>query len=92
MSDAPSVGPGREERRRVRAAFLDLLAERSPGKTFCPSEVARRVFPAGEWRGQMGVVREVGHGMVEEGILVARQRGQVVAPGTARGPIRYGRA
>lgn len=87
-----AVVDSRGKRREIREAFAALLAERSPEATLCPSEVARRVFPREEWRERMGLVREVGHGMVEEGTLVIRQRGEIVAPDAARGPIRYGRA
>lgn len=75
----------------LRTTLLGLLAERGPGKTICPSEVARALSPEA-WRELMPAVRELGIKLAAEGQIVVRQRGQVVDPKTARGPIRYGQA
>ncbi|MBD1875771.1 DUF3253 domain-containing protein [Nodosilinea sp. FACHB-131] len=75
----------------LRTTLLGLLAQRSPDKTICPSEVARTLSPE-NWRELMPAVREVGAELVAEGEIVVRQQGQVVDPKTARGPIRYGQA
>lgn len=75
----------------LRATLLRLLAQRGPGRTICPSEVARALSPE-NWRELMPAVREVGAELVAEGEIVVRQQGQVVNPKTARGPIRYGQA
>ena len=66
----------------IAAALLDLAARRGADKTFCPSEVARAL--AEEWRPLMPAVRRVAAGLP----LVATQRGVVVDPLTACGPIR----
>ncbi|MEM6895861.1 MAG: DUF3253 domain-containing protein [Pseudomonadota bacterium] len=55
------------------------------GKTFCPSEAARRV--ASDWRPLMPRVRELAKA---EG-LTATQKGHPVDPTQARGPIRLSR-
>ncbi|MBE9112441.1 DUF3253 domain-containing protein [Nodosilinea sp. LEGE 07298] len=73
---------------RIRAALLDLVAQRGPNKTICPSEVAR-ALSAEHWRTLMPAVRKIGCELVFEGRIVATQKGQVVDPKTARGPIRY---
>ncbi len=68
---------------RIAAAMLDLALRRGPGKTFCPSEVARAL--ASDWRPLMPQVRAVAaaHPAVE-----AVQKGVPVDPLMARGPIR----
>ncbi|GAB5448164.1 DUF3253 domain-containing protein [Gymnodinialimonas sp.] len=70
------------EDRDIAAALLDLAARRGAGKSFCPSEVARGL--SDDWRPLMPRVRAVAAGLP----LVATQRGVVVDPQTARGPIR----
>ncbi|WP_147125942.1 DUF3253 domain-containing protein [Shimia ponticola] len=66
----------------LRMALLTLANERAPDKTFCPSEAARRV--AENWRPLMPEVRRIA---VELG-LAATQKGVIVDPDKARGPIR----
>ncbi|WP_308916445.1 DUF3253 domain-containing protein [Jannaschia sp. LMIT008] len=65
------------------AAVLHALAAERTGRTFCPSEAARRLAPD-EWRPLMDDVRRVA---AAEG-LRATQGGAVVDVRTARGPIR----
>ncbi|MEM9809839.1 MAG: DUF3253 domain-containing protein [Pseudomonadota bacterium] len=73
-----------------RQAILSLLYERAAGKTICPSEAARRLAGAGDWRALMTDIRTAGRALADEGVLVVRQGGETVDPRTARGPIRYG--
>lgn len=75
----------------LRATLLDLLAQRGPNKTICPSEVARALNPE-DWHGLMPAVRAIGVELVAEGQIVVRQNRQVVDPKIAKGPIRYGQA
>lgn len=98
-------------RRRVRPidreledAILDLLADRSPGATICPSEAARRVAasqPAGAardqgeedaWRDLMEPARRAARRLVASGEVELTQRGRVVDPSAFRGPVRIRRA
>lgn len=72
--------------RALQAAILALLAERAAGASVCPSEVARRVSP--QWRPLMERTREAARRLVAEGAIEIVQRGRVVDPSTARGPIR----
>jgi hypothetical protein len=64
----------------IRRKILELL---EPGKTICPSDAARSL--AEDWRPLMDPVRRVARGMDEVEIT---QKGRVVDPGSARGPIR----
>ena len=73
--------------KQIRQSILDLLEQRGPGKTICPSEVARAVA-LDDWRPVMPLVREVVSGMVAEGVLLVTQAGQVVDPAEAKGAIR----
>lgn len=72
----------------VERAILDLLARRDPGRTICPSEAARVVAGDDGFRAVMEDVRAVARAMVARGELEVTQRGQVVDPAQARGPIR----
>lgn len=71
----------------LRTAILRLLSERSAGATICPSEAARAVDADG-WQAQMEPARRAARRLVEEGQIVITQKGRVVDPSTARGPIR----
>ena len=71
----------------LEGAILDLLAQRAGGATICPSEAARAVAP-GEWRDLMEPARMAARRLVAAGDVVITQRGRVVDPSTAKGPIR----
>lgn len=68
-----------------------LLAERGPGKTLCPSEVARALAPEG-WRALMPRIRRVAARRAGQGTLRVLQKGRPVDAATARGPWRLGAA
>jgi hypothetical protein len=77
----------------IRAALLTLLSARAPGKTACPSEIARALDVRGgqAWRGWMDAVRAVAAGLAEGGVVCVSQRGVPVPAGDVRdvrGPIR----
>jgi hypothetical protein len=79
------------EERELKKAILDLLARRGPGKTVCPSEVARAVAGSdvrAQWEPLMEPVRAAADALVREGRVDVTQRGQVVDRETARGPLR----
>lgn len=61
---------------------MDLAHRRGAGASFCPSEAARAL--SDDWRTLMPDVRRVAAGLP----LVATQKGAVVDPVAARGPIR----
>jgi hypothetical protein len=76
------------ERDRLRAAILELLARRDPGKTICPSDAARAVAGERPFAPLMGAARAAAGELVAEGALEVTQRGEVVDLASARGPIR----
>jgi len=78
--------------RRLEATIVELVERRGPGKTICPSEAARAVAPDDDaWRALMEQVRQAARRMVARGELEITQRGRVVDPSTAKGPIRLRR-
>lgn len=68
----------------IADVLLDLAHQRGVGKTFCPSEAARRL--SDDWRPLMPEVRRVAAQLE----LLATQKGVPVDPVTAKGPIRLG--
>ncbi|MBA8960371.1 DUF3253 domain-containing protein [Rhodococcus opacus] len=78
---------GSEFEERIRA----LLDARSANSSICPSDVARAVAPD-DWRPLMEPVREAARRLADAGEVEVTQKGAVVDPGSARGPIRIRRA
>ncbi len=80
---------------RLKAAILQLLEERGPGKTICPSEAARTVANSNDrdaWEPLMEPAREAARRLVAAGEIVITQHGIVVDGGKAKGPIRLRKA
>lgn len=86
--------------RALEAAILELLAARPASSTICPSEAARRVAHADDgddgdngdgWRELMEPARSAARRLVTGGRVVIKQRGRLVDPSTAKGPIRLAR-
>ncbi|AII04579.1 uncharacterized protein DUF3253 [Rhodococcus wratislaviensis] len=71
---------------RIRA----LLDARADSASICPSDVARAVAPD-DWRPLMEPVREAARRLADAGEVEVTQKGAVVDPGSARGPIRIRR-
>ena len=71
-------------------AILDLLDQRARGATICPSEAAKAVAGAGDdaWRPLMERSRNAARRLVVAGRIDITQRGSVVDPSSAKGPIR----
>lgn len=76
------------ERGRIRHTIRKLLIQRATGASICPSDAARVLYAPDDWQAWMPAIREVAAAMVADGELVITQKGQVVDPGKARGPIR----
>ena len=76
--------------RDLEAAICNLLDQRARGKSICPSEAARAVSPE-DWRPLMERSREAARRLVARGEIEITQRGRVVDPSTAKGPIRLRR-
>ncbi|MGQ2914649.1 DUF3253 domain-containing protein [Microbacterium aurantiacum] len=72
-------------------AIRELLAARAATATICPSEAARSVG-GDDWRDLMEPARRAARRLVAAGEVEITQRGTVVDPSTARGPIRIRRA
>ena len=87
-SDGCRRGPDATDR-ALEAAIEALLAERAAGATICPSEAARAV--AADWEPLMERARMAARRLVAAGAAVITQRGVVVDPSTAKGPIRVRR-
>jgi len=76
---------------RLAETILKLLRERGPGKTICPSEVARAAAGSEDrsaWEPLMEPVRAAAQRLVVQGKIVITQSGQVVDGATAKGPVR----
>jgi hypothetical protein len=76
--------------RALGQVILDLLDRRADGATICPSDAARAADPD-RWRDLMEPVRRAARQLVAEGRVEITQRGVVVDPSTATGPIRIRR-
>jgi hypothetical protein len=72
---------------RLEASLLEMLDRRAAGASICPSEVARGCF-GDEWREHMEEVRRAARRLVAAGEVEITQKGQVVDPSRAKGPIR----
>ena len=69
-----------------RDAILDLLKQRSGGKTICPSEVLPSDLKSDAT--MMEHVRRSARLLAVEGLIEITQRGRAVDPQDFRGPIR----
>lgn len=86
-SEACRRGKLSDADRALEASILRLLGARAGGATICPSEAAREVFGAG-WEPEMERARRAARRLVAQGRVVITQRGSVVDPSSAKGPIR----
>ena len=88
--------------RALEETITRLLAARAASASICPSDAARAVTATRSdgdddadgdaWRGLMEPARRAARRLVARGEVVITQRGRVVDPSTARGPIRIRRA
>ena len=76
--------------RALEEEIMALLAARAPGATICPSEAACAV-DAVAWRALMEQARAAARRLLVAGAVVVTQKGCVVDPATAVGPIRIRR-
>jgi hypothetical protein len=77
---------------RAREAILELLDQRGPDKTICPSEAARALAGDADFRPYMEPVREAAAKLADAGRIEVTQKGREVKIGEVRGPIRLGLA
>lgn len=73
---------------KIRQCILDKVRDRGFDKTICPSEVARELG-GDDWRSLMPVIRAIGADLAASGEIQVTQKGNVVDPRTAKGPIRF---
>lgn len=74
--------------RRIDAAMRALLGSRMPGRTICPSDIAR-IVGGTSWRTLLPVVRDRAVAMTERGELEILRRGAVVTENPTQGVLRY---
>jgi hypothetical protein len=73
----------------VTAAILAATAERGPGKSICPSEVARALAHGGaDWHAQMHAVREAARRLARSGRIDILRKGKKQDPENFKGVIR----
>lgn len=79
LPPAPSVRKGPSEE-LIAETILRLLAERGPGKTVCPSEVARDIGGAQPevWSPMMQPVRRIAVRMTKAGQIAIMRKGKTV--------------
>ena len=71
---------------QIETRMQEMLARTAAGKTICPSDVVRSLFD--DWRPLMEPARAAARRLVARGEAEITQRGVVVDPSTAKGPIR----
>jgi hypothetical protein len=74
--------------RRIDAAMRALLRSRDPGRSICPSDVAR-IVGGSTWRTLLPMVRDHAVAMSERGEIEIVRRGQVVTENPTKGVLRY---
>ena len=72
----------------AETAILELLAERDPDKTICPSEAARVLGGDEDFRPVMEPVRDAARRLVDQNRIEVTQKGEPVDIDQAKGPIR----
>lgn len=89
---APAAAPNQPPPADIAALTLELLAARAADSSICPSEVARRLAPAPDWRALMPAVRGVARQLAQQGQLLVTQGERVLSPHEAwPGAIRLRR-
>lgn len=73
----------------VEEAILQIAAERGQGKTLCPSEAARAVYPK-DWQNRMRQIRQIAIHLARNGQISIYRKGRPVDPNDFRGVYRLG--
>jgi hypothetical protein len=71
----------------ISETIIQLATNRGKGKTICPSEVARTLWPA-DWRTHMQEVRNEAFELQRKGQVQVTQKGVNVINAEVKGPIR----
>ena len=77
--------------RTIEQTIIDLLEQRDPKATICPSDAARTLGTESQWRDLMEPTRQAAARLVAAGEVEITQGGEVVDLATTRGPIRIRR-
>ncbi|MDY8109588.1 DUF3253 domain-containing protein [Fulvimarina sp. 2208YS6-2-32] len=85
MTDAATI-----DRARITETIVALTATRGPGKTVCPSEVARALAGSNEkeWRKLMAPIRAESVRLASAGEIVIKRKGKPVDPQDFKGIYR----
>jgi hypothetical protein len=75
---------------RARRVILELVEERGPDKTICPSEAARALAGDQDFRPLMELVREAAGALAADGRVEVTQKGRPVTISEAHDPVRIG--
>jgi hypothetical protein len=78
-------------REAIAAELCRAIAALGPGRTICPSEIARALAPE-DWRPLLGEVRRAAAELAAAGEVGIFRKGKLIAPQEMRGVIRLGRA
>lgn len=76
------------DKTQARDKILELLEQRDPGKTICPSDAARALGGDDGFRPLMDVVRAAAGDLVSDGRIEVTQHGEPVDLDRAKGPVR----
>ena len=68
-------------------SILSAAEARGREKTFCPSEIARELFPK-DWRAHMQEVVNVAISLQNQGKVLITQKGKAIDLNDIKGPIR----
>jgi len=68
-------------------SILSAAEARGSEKTFCPSEIARELFPK-DWRAHMQEVINVAISLQNQGKVLITQKGKAIDLNDIKGPIR----
>jgi hypothetical protein len=89
-SGVPSLDRVDDVDGRLERTIGELLDQRRPGASICPSDAARAV-DGESWRDLMPAARAAAGRLVEAGEVEVTQGGEVVDVATTRGPVRIRR-
>jgi len=75
-----------KSQKEYKKAILELLGQRAPGKTICPSEIL--ALNEKQDKEKMEAVMKAASELAEKGISFFTQKGEVIDPENFKGPIR----
>lgn len=91
MGKTGQMSTPREVDAELERTILQLLHQRAPTSTICPSDAARAVGTQDSWRDLMEPARDAAARLVADGQVEVTQQGKVVDLAQAQGPIRIRR-